>query len=194
MLIGIAQPDYLNGTSNVFGPHSLQAKGCAACHLAGKTLAAPTDLNPNYTGHEFEPLLAGISGTNGCRASGCHSAESAETVSNRMDVLQVEINGRIAAVQAQLSQWATNKGPALGLTKGVNNWEFTTTGALAPVNPSTANAGPPNQTAIPTLIKQARFNLYMAGYGNLGSLGIHNPTYTRYLLNDASNKVWQASQ
>ena len=55
-------------------------------------------------------------------------------------------------------------------------------------------AGPSStdQVKIPEAIRQARFNLYMVGYDQ--SLGVHNADYTRYLLMDASNKVWQASQ
>lgn len=217
MLIGIVQPTsvntdgtdtlpYLNGSSNVFHlaetpnvshGHSLQTNGCAACHLAGNTVSVPTDLNPNYTGHEFLPLIAGISGTDGCRASGCHDAESAATVSNRLDTLNLQVTNRIAAVVAQLNNWAFLKGTnvfgAVNATKyGSNAWEYSTPGALVTFTNATPSAT--DQLKLPTAIKQTRFELYMTSYGNLGSLGIHNPTYTRYLLDSASNKVWQASQ
>lgn len=194
ILSGIAQPDYLNGTSNVFGVHSLNTNGCAACHMKSVSVASPTPENPNYTGHEFEPLLTGANAYVSCAVSGCHS--STTQASNDMFAVQFEISGAISTAVSNLNNWATTKGPALFGTNYSkylqNGWEYTTPGALATIT----NAGPSSsdQLKIPVGVRQARFNLYMVNYGNAASLGVHNPTYTRYLLNDCSNKVWQASQ
>lgn len=196
LLSGIVQPDYLNGTSNVFGAHSLNTNGCAACHMPTKTLTSPTPENPNYTGHEFEPLLPGHDAFNGCTVAGCHDGVTTTVdATNGLIDLQLEITNKIAAVIGQLNNWATLRGRGFFGTNQdnylVNGWEYTTPGAKA----SITNAGPnsTDQRAIPNDIKQARFNLYMVSYGNSASLGIHNPTYTRYLLNDASNKVYRAT-
>jgi hypothetical protein len=184
ILSGILQPDYLGGT-NILGVHSLAPDGCASCHMASVSVATPTDQNPNYTGHEFEPLLNGY---NACVT--CH-AEGATTVSNRMAGLQAEISGGISSLVTQLNNWATTKGPALfgaNYSKYLQNgWEYTTPGAYATIT----NAGPSSsdQLKIPAGVRQARYNLYMVGYGNSASLGVHNPQFTRFLLNDASNKV-----
>jgi hypothetical protein len=193
---GIVQPDYLNGTSNVFGAHSLNTNGCAACHMPTKSSASPTEQDPNYTGHEFEPLVPGIAAFTGCNVSGCHDGTAAFIdTTNGIATLQIEITNAITALVTALNEWAYLKGTnTVGATAynaaRSNSWEFTAKGDLA----TFTNAGPnaAAQLNIPVAIRQARFNLYMVAYGK--SLGIHNPTYTRYLLNDASNKVWQASQ
>lgn len=196
---GIVQPDYLNGTSNVFGAHSLNPKGCAACHMPTKDVASPpgpTEANPNYTGHEFEPLVPGIAAFTGCNVVGCHDGNAAFIdTTNGVLSLQLEITNKVTALVTALNNWAFLKGTnTIGATayntSRSNSWEYPTKGDLA----SFPNAGPSsaNQTNIPAAIRQARFNLYMVAYGK--SLGIHNPTYTRYLINDASNKVWNASQ
>lgn len=197
LLSGIVQPDYLHTNAlglatNIFGAHSLQPNGCAACHMTKKTLANPTSGEPNYTGHEFEPLLTGF---NGCAVAGCHP--STLDASNKMVSLQFEISTGITNLVNLLNTWATVKGTntfgAVNATKyKVNGWEYTTPGAYATIT----NAGPSSsdQLLIPVGVRQARFNLYMVGYGNQASLGVHNPTYTRFLLNDATNKVMQATQ
>jgi cytochrome c553 len=196
---GIVQPDYLNETNNILGPHSSNPKGCAACHMPTYSSAAPSPQDPNYTGHEFEPLLPGTSAFNGCVVSGCHDGV-ATTIdpTNALVSLQTEITNKISGLVFALQSWATNKGPALlnpntyGTNgyKGANSWEYPIRGDLSVGSGGPINADQTNR--IPAEIRQARFNVYMVQYGQ--SLGIHNPTYTRYLLNDASNKVWQASQ
>ena len=184
ILSGILQPDYLGGT-NILGVHSLAPNGCATCHMAPLTVASPTDQNPNYTGHKFEPLLNGF---NACLA--CHV--DATTVSNQMVSLQGEITSGISSLVTQLNSWAILKGTNIFGASNAgkykqNGWEYTTPGAYATIT----NAGPSSadQLKIPVEVRQARFNLYMVGYGNAQSLGVHNPTFTRFLLNDASNKV-----
>jgi hypothetical protein len=188
IMIGAVQTNYLNGTNiTMIGAHGLNPKGCARCHMhMEEFVEGPPDV-PAITGHHFEYELAG------CVASGCHG--STADASDDMAFLQLEINNKIAATVVLLNTWATNKGPALfGATaynrSKENCWEFSTRGSLSTVT----NAGPvsSNQNLIPDAIKQARFNLYLIGYD--GSLGVHNPDYARYLLNDASNKVWQANQ
>jgi len=191
LLSGIVQDDYLDGT-NVFGAHSLNTNGCAACHMAPVTVASPSPESPNYTGHEFLPLLEGTNAFIGCAVSGCHNstAEAGLMMTN----LQSEVSASISSLVSDLNAWSLAKGPGIfGTTNyGENGWEYTNKGELSTSPAPSPNAA--NQLKIPTGILQARFNLYMAGYGNAASLGVHNPTYTRFLLNDASNKVWQASQ
>jgi PKD repeat protein len=104
--------------------------------------------------------------------------------------LQLEITNKITALVQSLNQWAMDRGRSVFGSVNFNTylqngWEYTTPGSLATIT----NAGPSgaDQLKIPEAIRQARFNLYMVAYGQ--SLGIHNPTYTRYLLQDASDKV-----
>jgi hypothetical protein len=161
-----------------------------------KTSAAPTAQDPNYTGHEFEPLVPGVAAFTGCNVSGCHDGTTAFIdTTNGIHNLALEITNKITLLVTALNEWAFKKGTnTIGATEynkaRSNSWEYATKGDLA----TFTNAGPASsvQTSIPAGVRQARFNLYMVAYGK--SLGIHNPTYTRYLINDASNKVWQASQ
>lgn len=187
MLIGILQPDYLHTNSMGVATNYLQRHGtsrsgssgayntnqCVTCHMVSFTVDAQT----HVTGHSFEM------NTQGCTISGCHGSVPS------IEEAQHTTTNSITRVISLLAQWGTTKGAALGLTKGVNNWEYTTTGTLAPVNPDTANAGPSTaqQALIPDAIKQARFNTYMVLHD--GSLGVHNPRYANFLLSDAENKV-----
>jgi Cytochrome c554 and c-prime len=192
MLIGIVQDDYLNTNAlgvatNYIARHGVgissrsgiyNTNQCAMCHVVSYAVNATT----NVTGHTFD--LA----TNNCII--CHSSGAPD-----ITVQQTTITNALSSVVVMLNSWATNKGPALFTTNyskyKQNGWEFTSPGSLAGVT----NAGPSasEQTnKIPVAIRQARFNLYMV-YGD-GSWGVHNPKYTAYLITDASNKVWQASQ
>jgi len=189
VLVGIVQPDYLTTdasgvATNFIARHGIGVSStsgiyntnqCATCHVPVYALNAGT----NVTGHTFEL------DTKGCALGGCHLGG----VPNWEEV-QVTTSNRITAAVASLNSWAiangTNLFGAANATKyGVNGWEFTTVGALATVT----NAGPSSgdQLKLPTLIKQARFNLYMAQYD--GSLGVHNPGYTTLLISDATNKI-----
>jgi formate-dependent nitrite reductase cytochrome c552 subunit len=200
LLTGIVQPDYLNTNAlgvatNMFGVHSLLTNGCATCHMQTLTVASPTGANPNYSGHEFDPLNTAV-GYAACAS--CHNTNAAapDFVGTKLDNLQLEITNSITLLVSNLNRWAFLKGTnvlgAANYNKSLaNSWEYTTPGALATIT----NAGPGTTTLqlqIPTGIRQARFNLYMVSYGK--SLGVHNPTYARFLLNTASNLVWQASQ
>ena len=185
MLIGIVQPDYL--TTNALGVatnytarHSgftgnpYNTNQCATCHVPNYAVSSTT----NVTGHSFEM------DTKGCALGGCHTSGVPD-----IEGYQVNTTNSLTRLVNLLSQWATNKAPAiLGSaynTSKENSWEFTLPGALATVT----NAGPStaNQPKLPAAIRQARFNAYMVLHD--GSLGVHNPGYTRLLLNDAENKT-----
>lgn len=185
-LIGILQPDYFNTNSsgvatNMTVPHGValtrsgtyNTNQCATCHVPSYAVNAGT----NVTGHTF------AMDTKNCTISGCHGS-----VPLYEETMLANTNA-ITRIVSLLNQWGIAKGPALGLTKGANNWDYTTTGVLAPT-PNTSNAGPnatDQATKIPDVIKQARFNIYMLLHD--GSLGVHNPTYATALLTDAETKV-----
>ena len=187
LLIGAVQTNYLNGTNiTMIAQHGTNALGCVRCHMHQERPETPTDANPAKTGHSFEFALET------CVGAGCHN--STFQAQGFMFGMQLETSNNIAQIVNRLNQWATNKGPALFTTNYPkyleNAWEFTSRGSLSTIT----NAGPSNadQAKVPALIKQARFNLYLVGYDQ--SLGVHSPPSTRFLLNDASNKVWQTSQ
>jgi PKD repeat protein len=188
MLTGILQPDYLNTNSlgvatNMAARHGgfslsgsvYNTNQCATCHMPRYSV----DANTTVTGHTFEL------NTKGCNLSGCHLSGIPD-----IEGYQFSTTNNLRRLADLLSQWATNKGPALlGATdynkhKG-NTWEFSTIGALA----TTTNAGPAstNQVKLPEAIRQARFNAYMVLHD--GSLGVHNVKYVPFLLKDAETKV-----
>ncbi len=165
VLVGIVQPDYLTTdasgvATNFIARHGIGVSSssgiyntnqCATCHVPQYANAGT-----NYTGHTFEM------DTKGCALGGCHLSGVPD-----WEETQVTTSNRITAAVAMLNQWAiangTNIFGAANATKyGANGWEFTTIGALA----TTSLAGPSSgdQLKLPNLIKQARFNLYMAQY------------------------------
>jgi hypothetical protein len=184
MLIGSVQPGYLNGTVNEFGPHGLITNGCVQCHM--ETITGP---EPKLSGHSFQMRLGG------CVASDCHT--STNVAAAFMTALQLDTTARIQQVVDLLNQWGTNKAPAVLRTNyGRYSWEYTTAGRLS--NPTGTNtvpgttnviAGPSSsgQSAVPDQIKKARLNAYLVELDD--SKGVHNKTYTRFLLNDAKTNV-----
>lgn len=186
MLIGIVQDDYLNVNAqgvatNFTARHSgftgnpYNTNQCATCHVPKYQV----DANTFVTGHTFDL------DTKGCALGGCHQSGVPD-----IEGQQVLTTNNLSRLVELLNSWATNKAPALLGTTAYNNskqnsWEFTTIGALA----SVTNAGPSsaNQVKLPAAIRQARFNAYMVLHD--GSMGVHNPGYTRFLLNDAETKV-----
>lgn len=182
LLIGAVQTNYLNGTVPQPSPHGLNTNGCAQCHMHPETPETITETNPAYTGHRFEPEITG------CVAAGCHSTTNAATF--LWVGVQNEINLSINQTVALLQQWATTKAPTNLRTKyGIAAWEFNNPGALTPAGTNTGAWGPTSseQNAVPANIKQARFNLYLVFHD--ASLGVHNPAYARFLLQDANTKV-----
>jgi hypothetical protein len=196
MLIGILQPDYLNTTNGktvytngpinngmgIYAAHSgiaprsvFNTNQCATCHVPQYRV----DANNNILGHSFEM------DDQGCALGGCHTSGYPDYLGT-----QAKTSHNITRMVDLLNRWATNNAPAiLGLTdynkSKQNSWEFTTPGVLAGIT----NAGPAatNQTKLPDVIRQARFNLYMVR--NDGSLGVHNPTFTPLLLKDTEAKI-----
>jgi hypothetical protein len=91
----------------------------------------------------------------------------------------------IQSVQGLLVQWATNNAPlSLRTNYGSRSWEYTVPGELSPGGPGPSST---EQTNIPPNIKMARFNLYLVYHD--GSFGVHNPLYSRSLLDTAESMV-----
>jgi len=177
VLIGNVQPGYL---PVITYPHTRIANQCVACHVPNYAVSSTT----NVTGHTFEMDVKG------CALAGCHTSYSEAALELKIEDLQIQESNKIAGVVSLLNQWATTKAPALlGATdynKSLqNSWEFTIPGQLATIT----NAGPSStkQPILPQAIRKARFNLYMVEHD--GSLGVHNPTYTKFLLADAETNV-----
>lgn len=186
LLIGAVQEGYLNSTNPMPASHGLNTNGCAECHMVSHTAPAPTDANPNVTGHRFEVLLSG------CLPGGCHA--STNEVRNLVSATQSGISNNITTVLSLLNLWASIRAPAVLQTNyGPRSWEYTVPGGLT--DPYGTNTGPATayQALIPNAIKQARFDLYLVY--NDQTLGVHNGSYARMLLNHASsNVIYQLSQ
>jgi len=107
---------------------------------------------------EVAPAISGHTfqvNENSCATSGCHPSVAAARSAKQ--TLQTEIQGRLNNIKSRLNSWG--------------NWEYR------------ANGGPANQAAIPDEIKKVRFLYYYALHD--GSLGIHNPSYVRSMLEKA---------
>ena len=182
---GIVQDDYLNKTTNITSPHfglsstSGNTNQCVTCHMPSYAVNSTT----NVTGHTFELNVKG------CAMGGCHTSYSEFGLLTKIEERQKNASNSIVRIVSLLNQWGTTKAPALGLTKGANNWEYTMPGILASTGYNTNGAGPSaaQQLLIPANILKARFNLYMVQHD--GSMGVHNVTYSDFLLRDAETNI-----
>ncbi len=177
ILIGNVQENYLPVITH---NHTRIANQCVACHMPSYAVNA----NTNVTGHSFALNVKG------CALAGCHTSYSEAALEKKIEDLQEQETNSVAGLVQLLNKWATDKAPALlGATdynKSLqNSWEYTTIGGLATLT----NAGPASskQVLLPAAIRKARYNLYMVF--NDSSLGVHNPTYTKFLLADAETNV-----
>jgi hypothetical protein len=162
-----------NGAPVTHGNQPLQ---CTQCHTHPHDVENPTEEDPNYTGHEFEPHMAA------CVA--CHGSE--ELSQALMDAAQQATRNDIAATVAAMHAWSTNKAPAAIMAKyGINSWEYSTPGQLSDAALKAPTSA--EQSQIPNDVKKARFLLYLIEHD--GSYGIHNGAYTRRLLNEARTLI-----
>ncbi len=169
---------------------------CVTCHAPSYAVSATT----NVTGHTFEVAFK----DSACVS--CHPGLTDAAFEAKIEDLQYQETNNIIRVVGLLNQWATNLAPALLRTNyGKLAWEYTTPGVLGNPSGSAVLVGPPstfvwktNQTTpvltndnlqlqIPEAIRKARFNLYSVLHD--GSLGVHNPTYTKTLLTNAEALV-----
>lgn len=151
-------------------------KQCVGCHMP--TEATASGAHPGVAGHSFQ-----VTSFESCRV--CHGDLAEDLVEFTKDFV---IEPRIQQLKASLDLWGTTKSPLVLRTNyGAMAWEYTTPGEL-----SSGTNAPPDalQAQIPSLIKQARFNLYIVN--NDGSFGVHNPLYAIELLDAALG--WVQSQ
>ncbi len=104
--------------------------------------------------------------TVGCSGSGCHP--SGDSAATDMANLQASVRSRLDAIAARMGDPAT--------------WEFTSEGG-----PAAADQG-----KIPEGVRKARF-IYHYILSD-GSLGVHNPEYTRIMLTGAEAFLTQAGK
>jgi hypothetical protein len=103
---------------------------------------------------------------------GCAPCHTTSDAAARASSLQAEILGDLTTLQIRMSNWAKAQlgDPTL--------WDYTS---------NIAAGKAPAQSLIPTEVKRARHNYYYVVIS--GDLGIHNPAYTRYLLDWAKNNL-----
>ncbi|HEY3331676.1 MAG TPA: multiheme c-type cytochrome [Capsulimonadaceae bacterium] len=102
----------------------------------------------------------------------CHSPADAAA---RKTALQNEVMGDLAHLQSELSAWAVAKYGAGNTT----SWDYTSN--------ITAGQTVPVQSTVPIEIKRARYNYWYVIIDN--SYGVHNPFYTRFMLQIAQDNI-----
>ena len=156
---------------------------CSHCHTHPHPVAEPTENNPNYTGHHFEPHLTS------CYPCHIDAADAA----SKVEATQGDIKKRIQDVKALLNQWGTTAADAALRTKyGAFAWEYNYMGQVTDPTGALGAAGTRGPTAaeqnvVPDEIKQARYNLYLVEHD--GSYGVHNTKYAQDLLKVATDLV-----
>ncbi len=109
-----------------------------------------------------------VSVDGGCQP--CHTASDAAT---RAATLKAEVVNNLVALSSRMGSWAQT---TLG---DPTFWDYTSNIASG----KTA----PKQSLIPIEVKRARHNYYYVVTS--GDYGVHNPAYTRYLLQVAANNL-----
>jgi len=97
---------------------------------------------------------------------GCAPCHTASDAANRAATLKAEISTDLLALANRLSNWAVKQGWS------AQSWDYTSnipTGQVVP-----------KQSLIPKAVLEARHNYYYIVIS--GDLGVHNPFYTRYLV------------
>ncbi len=107
---------------------------------------------------------------------GCAPCHTTTDAAARASSLQAEILGDLTTLETRMANWSqkTFGDPSF--------WDYTSNIA--------AGKTPPNQTLIPIEVKRARHNYYYVVIS--GDLGIHNPAYTRYLLQWSATNLTNA--
>ncbi|HOB75464.1 MAG TPA: multiheme c-type cytochrome [Phycisphaerae bacterium] len=155
--------------------HRFVQKQCVTCHMQHEAHLTPglgaQDATVSgemgeltHVGHTFS-----ISSLSGCVGSGCHPSEAVAQADTER--FQAEVQSRLDAIIARL-------GP-------VSTWGFSSAGEL-PLGGPPAN----QQNAIPEPIRKARWLWTWVAYD--GSLGVHNPPYTRAILTEAERLLTEA--
>jgi formate-dependent nitrite reductase cytochrome c552 subunit len=102
---------------------------------------------------------------------GCAPCHTTTDAAARASALQTEIVDDLTALNTEMSNWAqTTFGNPTG-------WDFS----------SNQTGTPSSQAAIPIEIKRARHNYYYEVIS--GDYGVHNPAYTRYLMQWAETNL-----
>jgi hypothetical protein len=155
------------------------AKQCTHCHTHGHSPATPSEDDPVYTGHSFEPKAE--------NCMPCHTTEEAEVF---IGFRQRNTKSAIADVQTLLNKWGAEKSPeALRNKYGKYAWEFASVGQISrPAGaPAVATPTASEQSLIPDEIKKSRFLLYMVEHD--GSYGVHNARFSSAVLDEAKKLV-----
>lgn len=106
---------------------------------------------------------------------GCAPCHTTSDAAARAATLKAEVINDLTALSNRMGTWATTNlgGPTL--------WDYTSN-ILPPLVA-------PKQSLIPIQVKRARHNYYYVVTS--GDYGVHNPAYTRYLLQWASDTLTQ---
>lgn len=176
--VGVSAGHVAAAPSGQNGQHRNISSQCAGCHTHPHHPDAPSEADPVYTGHGFEPSIESC--------SECHENEA--KAESMIAATQADIKARIQEVKTLLDTWGATKAPeALRNKYGALAWEYNTAGQLT--DPAGLKKGPTSaeQSEVPADIKKARYYLYMVEHD--GSYGVHNAKYARFLLGTAKTNV-----
>ena len=105
--------------------------------------------------------------------TGCAPCHTTADASSRAAALKSEVVNDLTSLGARMGSWAQT-------TFGNSTfWDYTANIATG--------LTPPNQSLIPIEVKRARHNYYYVVIS--GDYGVHNPAYTRYLLQEAATNL-----
>ncbi len=146
--------------------HALAPEQCATCHMYREDFQS--EQSPAISGHFFTIHYNGCMGMFG--GVGCHpSPANAQALAAGLKSGYV-VPG-LDAIEAALEDWATTN------HADANYWKYTSDGG-----PNAAG-----QAGIPNNIKKARFLWHYVH--NDGSYGVHNPDYTKAMINEAMSQL-----
>jgi hypothetical protein len=144
-----------------------------------KRASAHRDVADQCVGCHMSQGHAMVAGNQGCTGTGgCHSASE---VASLKSALQNSVSDGVAALQLRMNRWGSTPGNDID-GKGSLSWQYS--GSFG--GPASGAAG---QGLVPIQVKRARHNYYFI-LRDL-SKGVHNPVYTRYLLQQANAQLDQ---
>lgn len=108
--------------------------------------------------------------------TGCGPCDTSADAAARASALKAEVVNDLTALNTRMANWALAK------YGNATFWDYTSN--------IPAGVTPPDETKIPIEIKRARHNYYYVVISN--DYGVHNPSYTRYLLKVAADNLTNA--
>lgn len=151
--------------------HILVEDGCVHCHTHGHSVDSPTEEDPNYTGHSFEPTVEACYECHGTLSDFSDvMAKKDFDGDGSVEGVQDEVHGLLAVLREVLTD-ATADGTTRAALEAATDEDFAGVVGL-PEYDSTGT--------ITEAQRKAAYNHAFVEYD--GSMGVHNTTYAVQLL------------